>query len=58
MLASIRRRCERARRSRKGEEESVALRVHLDPVVAGACLADQAPVLGERLRVCIDAELV
>ena len=52
------RRRERARRSRKGEEEGVALRIDLDPAVAAARLADQAPVLGERLRVRIGAELV
>jgi hypothetical protein len=42
------RRSERIRRGPEGEEEGVALRVHLDPALAGAGLPDQAPVLGER----------
>ena len=49
---------ERSRSRRKGEEEGIALSVHLDPVVAGAGLADQAPVIGEGLCVNIRSELV
>ena len=48
----------RSRRRREGEEEGVALRVHLDPALGGARLPDHAPVLGERLRVALGAELV
>ena len=56
-LGERRRRRERSRRGREGEEEGVALRVHLDPALGGAGLADHAPVLGERLRVALGAEL-
>jgi hypothetical protein len=38
-------------RAREGDEEGVALRVHLDPAVARACLADHAAVLGEEIGV-------
>ena len=49
---------ERPGRRREGEEEGVALRVDLDAAVASARLADDAAVLGERLRVGLGAELV
>ena len=41
----------RPRRRGEGEEECVALRVHLNAALGGAGPADQLPVLGE--RVCI-----
>ena len=58
--ASVKRRCRRERpwRGREGEEEGVALRVDLDAALGGAGLPDHAPVLGERLRVPLGAELV
>jgi hypothetical protein len=46
----------RTRRGREGDEEGVALRVHLDPVVSRAGLADHPPVLGERFGVSLGAE--
>ena len=49
-LGERRRRSERPRRRREGEEEGVALGVDLDPAVGGARLADHPPVLGERRR--------
>ena len=49
---------ERTGSRREGEEERVALGVHLDAALGGARLPDQAAVLGERLRVCLCAELV
>ncbi len=49
---------ERSRRRGKGEEERVALRVHLDPTFDGARLADHAAVLGQRLGVRLGPELV
>ena len=49
---------ERTRRGREGDEEGVALGVDLDPAVARAGLAHHPPVLGQRLRVGLGAELV
>ncbi len=49
---------DRPRRGREGEEERVALRVHLDAAVCRGRLADQPPVLGERRRIGLGAELV
>ena len=43
---------------REGDEEGVPLGIHLDAVVAGAGLADHAPVLGERRGVCLRSQLV
>ena len=51
-------RLDRPRRGREGEEERIALRVHLDAAVCGARLADQPPVLVERRGVGLGAELV
>ena len=45
-------------RRREREEKSVTLRVHLDAAVVGACFAYQCTVIGERVRVCLRAELV
>ena len=45
-------------RCREGEEEGVALRVDLDPALGGTRLADDTPMLGQRLRVGLGAELV
>jgi hypothetical protein len=50
--------CDRARRCREGDEERVALRVDLDPVVTGERPAQRVPVLGERVGVPFVAELV
>ena len=49
---------ERARGGREGEEEGVALGVDLGSALRRARLTDDAPVLGERLRVTLGAELV
>ena len=49
---------DRPRRRGEGEEERVALRVHLDAAVGGEGLAEHATVLGERLRVRLRPELV
>jgi hypothetical protein len=57
-LGHLARSCKRARRRREGEEEGIPLGVHRDPVVTGAGLANHPPVLGERLRVPLGAELV
>ena len=51
-----RRECSRSRR--KSEEEGVALSVDLDAVVAGAGLADQAPVLSESFGVPLRSQFV
>jgi hypothetical protein len=45
----------RTRGRREGEEERIALRVHLDPAVRSAGRPDQAAVLGERGRVALRA---
>jgi hypothetical protein len=52
--------CRRYRpwRRRKGEEEGVALGVHLDPALGAARLPDHTAVLGEHLRVALGAKLV
>jgi hypothetical protein len=42
----------------EGDEEGVALRVDLDPALRGDRVADHAPVLCQRLRVRLGAELV
>ncbi len=42
----------------KGEEEGIALGVHLGATLLGARLADDPPVLGERRRIALGAELV
>jgi hypothetical protein len=52
------RRGECARRGGEGEKEGIALRVHLDTVVAGARLSYQAAMLGQCLRVTLGAELL
>ena len=49
---------ESLRCGRKRDEERIALRVHLDPAVAGKRLAQKAPMLGERMGVGLGAELV
>ena len=49
---------ERPRRGREGEEEGVALRVHLDAALRRAGRAHDPPVLGERLVVRLVPELV
>ena len=51
-------RSDRSRRRGKGEEERVALRVHLDAALGSARLADHAAMLGERLGVRLCAQLV
>ena len=48
----------RSRRRGKGEEERVALRVHLDSTLPSAGLADHAAVLGEGDCVRVGPELV
>jgi hypothetical protein len=45
------------RRGREREEERTALRVDLDAAVCRAGVSDQAPVLGESVRVALCAEL-
>ena len=47
-----------AGRGREREEEGVALRVDLDTTLGGARLPDDAPMLCQRLRVGLGAELV
>ena len=47
-----------AGRGREGDEERVALRVDLDAAVRREGGAQDAPVLGERLRVALGAERV
>ena len=49
---------ERSRRGREGDEEGVSLRVDLDPAVRCERLAQNAAMLGERLRVVLRAQLV
>ena len=49
-----------ARGSRSGwerNEEGVSLRVYFDAALGGARLADDPAMLGERVRVCLCAEL-
>ena len=58
LLLRLARGLERARRGREGDEERVALRVDLDAAVPLERLAQDAPVLGERARVVLRAELV
>ena len=41
---------------REGEEESVSLRVDLDPALSCAGRADHAPVLGEGLCIVLGAK--
>ncbi len=43
-------------RRREGEEERVALCVHLDATVADTRLADQPPVIGKCVGICFSAE--
>ena len=50
--------CESAGRGRKREEEGVALRVDLDPAFPAHASRTISPVLAERLRVDLRAELV
>jgi hypothetical protein len=57
-VARLRRRRDRAGAVREGDEEGVTLRVDLHAAVARECIAKQAPVLGERVRVILGAELV
>ena len=45
-------------RSFEGEEERVALGIDLHPFVTGTGLADDSPVRGKRLSVCIISQLV
>ena len=47
-----------ARRGREGDEEGVALRVDLDAAVSLERVAQDAAVLGQRVRVALRAELV
>ena len=49
---------QRPGRGREGNEEGVALRVHLDASVAGERLAQDRAVLGELVRVRLGTELV
>ena len=49
---------DRTRSGREGEEEGVALGVDLDPALDCARCPDQPPVLGQRFRVGLGAELV
>ena len=42
----------------KREEERVSLRVDFDPAVGGAGVANYPAMLGQRLRICLSAELV
>jgi hypothetical protein len=48
----------RGRCGAEREEEGIALRIDLHPTLGSACFSDQAPVLGECLRVQLSAELV
>jgi len=57
-LRHRRSRLERPWRGRKSEEERVSLSIDLDAALAGARFSDQAPVLGESLRIALRAELV
>jgi len=50
------RRCDRIRSARKGDEECIALRVHLNPAVGCERLPEQAAVLRQGRRICV-AEL-
>ena len=52
------RRGNRPCRGREGEEERIALRIHLDATLRCTRFADYAAVLGERICVGLGAELV
>ena len=52
------RRGDSSRSGRKRDEEGVPLRIYLDPAVAGAGLAQHAPMLCQRLRIALRPELV
>jgi hypothetical protein len=45
-------------RSRECHEERVALRMHLNPPVAGTRLTDDPPVCGKRLRIALRSQVV
>ena len=49
---------EGARRRREGDEERVALRVHLDPALRRARLSHDPPMLREHLRIPLRAQIV
>jgi hypothetical protein len=51
-------RADRSRSGRKGEEESVSLRVDLDSTLGRTRFPDHKPMLGQRLRVGLRSELV
>ena len=57
-LLRLARGAERAGGGREGDEERVALRVDLDAAVPLERVAQDTPMLGERSRVVIRAELV
>ena len=52
------RRLERPRRGGEGDEEGVPLRIDLDAAVRRARIPHHPPVLGERVRIRLGAELV
>ena len=49
---------QRARRSREGDEEGVALGVDLDTAVVRERRTEDAAVLGERVGICLRTQLV
>ena len=49
---------DRTRRGREGDEEGIALRVHFDPMMGVERLPQHAPVLCQRTRVSLCAQLV
>jgi hypothetical protein len=55
-LGEGRGRSDRTRRGREGEEEGVALRIHLDSAVGATGLPNDSPMLRERLRIALGAE--
>ena len=57
-LRQLGRRRQRSRRGREGDEERIALRVHLDPVVRVERRAQLPPVLGERSGIRLRPKLV
>src|SRR2546423_11617964 len=58
LALSLTRRLERTWRGRKGDEERVTLRVDLDAGVVLERLPQDAPMLGQRVRIALLAELV
>ena len=57
-LRQLGRRRQRSRRGREGDEERIALRVHLDPVVRVERRAQLPPMLRERSGVRLRPKLV